>query len=385
MIITFKTLQQKTFKLEFDESQSVLELKKQIESEKGSDYPHLGIKLIYAGKILNDDSPVSDYKIDEKSFVVVMVSKPKPATASAPAPVAQPATTTQASSTPSTSTRSTEQQAETKPEEAKKEESKPATTEAAPTTPAVSTTEASSTSQSSDPLVAAEAVLATGSEYEHLVTEIMSMGFERDKVVRALRASFNNPDRAVEYLMCGIPDIPMDEPSGEGQETGGTMETSGGGGGGVVAGGDTDESGSLDFLWNLPQFIQMRSMIQNNPAVLPQLLQQMSQSNPELLQLISQRQEEFIRMLNAPAPPGTASGTPATAQGQDVPAPGDQGGQQPPPGVSYIQITPTEKEAIERLKALGFSENMAVQAYFACEKNENLAANFLLSQGFDDD
>lgn len=64
----------------------------------------------------------------------------------------------------------------------------------------------------------------TGSEYETMLTEIMSMGYERERVVAALRASYNNPHRAVEYLLTvrGPPPLPPGslQVSGLGASTG---------------------------------------------------------------------------------------------------------------------------------------------------------------------
>lgn len=366
MIITLKNLQQQTFTIEIDSSQTVKDLKEKIETQKG--FPAEHQKLIYAGKILADEQPLTEYNIDEKKFIVVMVTKPK------------------TGATPKTSE-------EQRPESENKEESTSSATTQPSSNPNVQETLRATSTVQEQPAVPtpaagqAESALLMGEDYNTMVNNIMDMGYEREQVVQALRASFNNPDRAVEYLLTGIPaqlfeDPPEDPPEAQEQL-------------------QDQSQDPLAFLRMQPQFQQMRQVIQQNPQLLNNLLQQIGSTNPALLQLISQNQEAFVRMLNEPVEPATGAGArvlpgapggdlvsaaraAAAAAGGAVNGGGAGTGAAAGVGSGLIQITPQDRDAIERLKALGFPEHLVVQAYFACEKNENLAANFLLSQNLDD-
>jgi len=46
-----------------------------------------------------------------------------------------------------------------------------------------------------------------------------------------------------------------------------------------------------------------------------------------------------------------------------------------------ISVSQEEMEAIERLASLGFTKHKAAEAYFSCDKNEEMAANFLFEMG----
>ncbi|UNI14309.1 UV excision repair protein rad23 [Purpureocillium takamizusanense] len=381
MKVTFRDLKQQKFTLEVEPSDLVSAVKEKISQEKGWDPKHQ--KLIYSGKILKDEETVQSYNIEEKGFVVCMVNKPKekpapPAPAAAPAPVAAESS------------------------------------EAAPVTPAQSSSTRPAYMATPPPIRAVvhdsppasggdSSGLAMGAERAEAIASMEAMGFERSQIEAAMRAAFNNPDRAVEYLLNGIPDNIQQEqqqrraaaptagdapaqtaPAHGGHDDDGSVNLfdlaaqQGGGGATRGSGGNSaaaaaaaaaatanqgGDLGNLDFLRHNAQFQQLRQVVQQQPQMLEPILQQLGAGNPQLAQLIASNPDQFLQLLGEDAE-------------DDVPL---------PPGAQAVSVTEEERDAIERLCRLGFDRDQAIQAYFACDKNEELAANFLFDQPEDDE
>ena len=120
-----------------------------------------------------------------------------------------------------------------------------------------------------------------------------------------------------------------------------------------------------------PQLVQLIAMARQNPSLVGPLLEELSRSAPQLLQLVQANQTDFMALLNGDQALPTAAAPPA------VPPAGAAAGGPPPGGGVQIQVTAEERAAIERLEALGFERDAVLQAFMACDKDENLAANLL--------
>ncbi|KAH8107990.1 UV excision repair protein Rad23 [Cristinia sonorae] len=388
MKITVKTLQQKVFQLDAEGSDTVADLKSKISEAQGHSVESQ--KIIYSGKVLPDSKTVESCNIKEKDFLVLMVSKPKPTPA---------ASTSAATAEPSTAAPAAEAAAATPA--ASSTPSQPAP----PNAPILTPAQAAPVEPAAPPQPAAAfgdmSAFVTGEQLQATVQNMMEMGFERDQVMRALRASFNNPDRAVEYLFNGIPahleGVAGAVPAAAAAPAAPTQPAAPaaaqpaapaaaappaapqnlfqlaqqqqqqqphaagprvGGGGGMP---------NLEALANNPQIQQLRQVIQQNPEMIQPMLQQLAMENPQLAQMFGQNPHALLALL------GVAAG------GEDDDGEGDI-----PPGAHVINVTPEEQEAIQRLEALGFPRNVVIEAYIACDRNEEMAANYLFEHGFED-
>ncbi|KAG8944276.1 hypothetical protein FRC04_002072 [Tulasnella sp. 424] len=397
LTINIKTLQQKQFQVNAEPSETVAQLKEKIETINGA--PVANQKLLHSGKVLTDEKTVGECNIKEKDFLVLMVSKAR----AAAAPTASIAPAFPPSFTPAP-TISAPPPSDQFPPARFSARAEPAFQPPAEFTATTTTTDATTTSAPTAELPAFGDMSAfiTGPALQASIDGMVEMGFEREQVLKAMRASFNNPDRAVEYLMNGIPEHLLAETSqGAQQSTGAsvlsqaptsqslvtrsaptvqeqapsqlgdlfqaTQQRGGVGAGRGLGGSASHQPMDLAALQGNPRMSQIADMVRQNPAILQMFIQSISAENPQLAAALQQNPDLFMQLLEA--------GVIGVGEGAE----GAEGGSSIPPGAQVVSVTLTREEgaAIGRLEALGFSRQTAVQAFIACDKNEELTANYL--------
>jgi len=157
----------------------------------------------------------------------------------------------------------------------------------------------------------------------------------------ALRAAFYNPERAVDYLLNGIPQDAQPEPE---------AQPNLGDGAGAGAGDGTGVEGmnDLSFLRNNPMFTAVRERIIREPEFFQTFMNQLAQTQPQIHQAISANPQAFLNLMLGD---GAGAGGAGGAEGGD------------PPGT--IRVSQDEKDAIDRICQLGFQKHRVIEAYFA--------------------
>jgi UV excision repair protein RAD23 len=298
MKIIIKNLKQVQYNVEIEsDEKTIKDLKNAIEAAHGFDSNLM--KLLHNGVILDDSKTLKDYNIKEENVVIMMNSKAKPKVQPNPP------------------------QPETKPQELPPEKKEP------------------SESPSE----------ANKSNFSDKVNSLVDMGYEKEKVEKALNAANGNLDLAIEYLSSGnIPER--------------------------IAQTQTSSLGNNNNNSNLPFELKknasiMKIVCQRDPNKIISILNNMKDRDPTTLNLIKQHEEEFKRLLVSPISQEDITIFRNFQQELRARRTG---------GVK-INLTKEESEAVKRLQDLGnFSKSEVLQAFIACDKNEELTANYLFEQ-----
>ena len=310
MKLILKNLKQVQYNVEVEsEKSTVKDLKNEIEKEHGFD-SNL-IKLLHNGKVLEDSKTLEEYQIKDEYVIIMMNTKPK--AKPNPPPAEQP--------------KPEPQKVEEQP---KKEEEKPK------------------------------------QDFTQQINSLVDMGYEREKVEKALNASKGNIDLAIEYLSSG--NIPDSAPNNQQNQ-------------------QSQQNPPSSTQTRLPMELRrnaslMKIICRNDPERIFNILTNLKMKNPALLNKIKEHETEFKNLLVSPITQEDIDTFKLLEN--DIRGLGGEGGRRP--GQVEIRLTPEEAEAVKRLKDLGnFNQSDVLQAYFACDKNEELAANYLFEQKMRDE
>ena len=324
MKLIIKNLKQVPHEVEVpSDAVTVKDLKVAIEQKHGFDSNQL--KLLFNGVILDDTKTLASYNIKDEFVIIMMNTKIKPKNVPVPQPE-QP-----------------------KPQEI------PKTTAEVPKP------------QETKPVEQPKPV-APPKDYSKEVQTLVEMGFVKSEAEAAIKAAKGNVDIAVEFLYSGIPqNLPEDPvPGHEGQ------------------------AGPRTQLQKIASIFKV--LCSQDPSALERLLHTLQQASPETMNLIKENEEEFKNLLTQPLTQediqdfnemqsmfsNVQGGQGAGMGGGSNVYPGAR------PGTVQIRLTKEEGEAVKRLMDLGFTQSEVIQAYLACDKNEEYAANFLFENRMED-
>ncbi|EDV93052.1 GH18491 [Drosophila grimshawi] len=281
MKLSIRTLDQKTITFELnDASEKVLQLKQRLVALPEISQPVENLQLIYGGRIMQDDHKLIDYNIMEDKIIVLMTKK-----------------------------------VQEKEQNKQQQQQQPA-----PPTP-----------------TPAEVPRPSLTPDEQRVRDLILMGYEEQDVRAALRASFNHPERAIEYLITGIPNQADQQQTTAGSHDGAEV---------------SEAAERLNYLATDPRFAHVRDLVRQNPELLELVLSHLRETDPAAFATIRNNQEEFVNMLNQP---------------------------------TAADLSSDDEAAVERLMALGFERDVVVPVYLACDKNEELTADLLFRDTDEED
>lgn len=127
-------------------------------------------------------------------------------------------------------------------------------------------------------------------------------------------------------------------------------------------------------------FQQFRMQALSNPNILPQLLMFVQQNHPDIHQLLSSNPNLLLHLLihgrpNVIGAPGQDTQAPAPG-----PAPPQMPPTPPPQPQPTIELSEDDNANIQTIMQMGFTRPQAIEAYLVCNKNVELAINYLFDQ-----
>ena len=323
MKLILKSLKQISYDMNIDDSNMLVEqFKQEIENKHGFDSKSL--KLVFNGSILEDKNSLSSYNIQDQNVIMMICSKVKPKNI----------------------------------KEEVKSEDKPCE-------------EKSNVDVKKADIVQSKKV-NKDKKYQSELTQLVEMGFSSDQASKALEAANGNISNAIDYLYNGLPVKHQPQLSEFLDEEDDDYD------GPITLDLDPEFLSNLDL--NNPETIKtiasvVKIITTQDSSQLPDILMDIEETNPEIIEFIKKHEDKFKEEMEKPVNEEDLLYINNMANQSNA----DEA------SIQNQELSNDDKVVVERLMGLGFTEEECIQAYLACDKNEMMAANFLLENKFKDD